>query len=1200
MPITPRNDANFKENLIDIIKLSYSADINKPFISGDKLLMGYSFSLKDDLDAICTQIYGANKAKVIEAIRKAITNTTTKTVVSKIDIEKLFNDINNAARAAYTKASGGAGAELPEFKFSQDEQLNAILESKLKPLVADIKEKLRGSSLANLEEVKLTSSGTSNVSKEHVALLALLHISSKKNIDPALASYIKSKSRFKAWFWLAFESFSGDNPHNLKLLRKKISAQFGLYESDENNKALGDTSSAASMERVSFGECIDIFTHLNISKAMYVTKHKNGKEHKEDVTHLEFMQKDEERSNSTASKCEELFKPFADKLNSLLSSETSKKFETENIYCVNLTSSSTSNASRINKLLKRREEELYKQEDMLILCPIKTATPIRIFQPKKSNFTIVLASQSEFDCSELNPKELNPSRPNYGKLNLCELILTDFKFDSYEKENKGASSDRDIKFKNAKTKSDSVILYKENDDGKDDKNKTKGACFTSIRQSSDEIEYKLEDGVVKMSHFKLPSSKDEYLNFNLLNFAKENNFTLRDDKDSAMFDMKLRLALGNNVVPTSTSSSSLALTLNNLIIENEKGEASDIDKIYLHHCGDKSIYESSSLVKNKDSDIKNSYTATFNIPIDRNDKKDTKLIVYSSDLSKIYDTKGIHAYTGTAIISIGYKDKSGASFSYTNKVSLRDITDHIVNVVSDNEYPFKTNEEISLKTIYKQEKGSKRYKEVLWGYMVIKAIEYNELSKKQPREAVALKDQKGKEIRFKISDVIKKDHLDKLKQGGHTIVFFAYLEGEKDKFKYQSVYGKNHIRIDIKIPLYIKFKDDKLIIYEFEHAIKEKSFKASLNHDDALVNKSGYLYINKDMSAQDINIYEDDKLTKELKSEDSTNKRYQIYVQEENKGQANLNKDDKYGINLLSKDNMNSFINSFNESKSITRVDKGMWVNGDEEANVLIEIKDYPFTLSMLKQVFTNIKTNQEYILQEMVDELNRRDDDDDGIQMYVKYKLDTRNRLEHFFGQCFVEAKTTKGDFTLEEELGKFTENNIISYRGKARLEEAKKLYPQYYDKADPSKWAKFVGNAMYSDRGKNHLGNDGGDDGFNFRGRGLKQLTGKDNYTSFNNYSHKKFLVDKDTDLLKNPDLISQDGKYALISAAYFWTIERPKPKKYRLYEIADESKADSDNNDIVERITAVINPQKLSLEQRKEAYKRIKTANVFKIFQ
>ena len=459
-----------------------------------------------------------------------------------------------------------------------------------------------------------------------------------------------------------------------------------------------------------------------------------------------------------------------------------------------------------------------------------------------------------------------------------------------------------------------------------------------------------------LHNFPLPSSKDEYLNFNLLNFAKENNFTLRDDKDSAMFDMKLRLALGNNAEPTSLSSSSLALTLDNLIIENEKGEASDIDKIYLHHCGDKSIYESTSLVKNKDSDMKNSYRATFNIPIDRNDKKDTKLIVYSSDLSKIYDTKSIHAYTGTAIISIGYKDKSGGSYSYTNKVSLRDITDHIVNVVSDNEYPFKTNEEISLKAIYKQEKGSKRYKEVLWGYMVIKTIEYNELSKKQPREAIALKDQKGKEIRFKISDVIKKDHLDKLKQGGHTIVFFAYLEGEKDKFKYKSVYGKNHIRIDIKIPLYIKFKDDKLIIYEFEHAIKEKSFKANINFDSSLTDrdkniKDGYYYINKNINqAQEVKIYEDENLNKTLNVKDEKNRQtlnnvYGIYVNENSANSQILDsiisKDKKYGINLLSKDNMDSFISSFNESKSITRVDSGMWVDGDREVGIDLNNKTY-------------------------------------------------------------------------------------------------------------------------------------------------------------------------------------------------------------------------------------------------------------------
>ncbi|WP_459888091.1 hypothetical protein [Campylobacter concisus] len=448
-------------------------------------------------------------------------------------------------------------------------------------------------------------------------------------------------------------------------------------------------------------------------------------------------------------------------------------------------------------------------------------------------------------------------------------------------------------------------------------------------------------------HFKLPSSNNKHLNFSLLNFAKENNFTLRDDKDSAMFDIKLRLAHGNNIVPTSASSSGLTLTINNLIIENEDGKVSeDIDKIYLHHCFDKSIYESISLVKNEDSDIKNSYTATFNIPIDKENKGDTKFILYSSDLSKVYSTKDIHAHTDTAVISLGYQDKSNSNFCYSNKVSLRDIADHITNVISDSEYPFKTNEPICLKAIYKQEKGSKRYKEILWGYKVIKSKEYDELSKSNPKDVVGLKDQKGKEITFKISDVIQKDDLDKLKQGSHTIVFFAYLEGDKDKFKFYTRYGKNHIRIDIKIPLYIKFKDDKLVIYEFEHAIKEKSFDAKLklsdNKDDALIKNDNYLYINKNISSNEINIYEDDKLSKELKSDENTNKRYQIYAKEESSNnQSNEDKDDKLGINLLNKENMDKFINSFNESKSLTRVNKDMWEDGDEGVGVDVNNKIY-------------------------------------------------------------------------------------------------------------------------------------------------------------------------------------------------------------------------------------------------------------------
>jgi len=1047
MPITPRNDANFKENLIDIIKLSYSADINKPFISGDKLLMGYSFSLKDDLEAICAQIYGANKAKVIEAVRKAITDTTSKTVVSKIDTEKLFNDINNAARVAY-------GAELPEFKFNQDEQLNAILESKLKPLAADIKEKLRGSSLANLEEVKLTSSGTSNVSKEHVAFLALLYISETKHLDPALVGYIKSKNRFKAWFWLAYESLKTETSDEISLLREKISNEFGLYENDAQN--------------VSFAECIDVFSHLNISKAKYEIKDQNNKEIIQDVTHLEFIKLYESDSDQiNNSKVNLLFDPFVNKINSLLSTESSKTFNIENVYCVNFANSNSSNTSRINKILRKREEEFYKQENILLLCPRKMATPIRVFQPKKSEFTVVLASQTQFDCSELNPKELNSSRPNYGKVNLCELILTDFKFDSYEKD-----KNEEIKFKNTKSKYTS-ILYQEN---KNEEDKANGSTFTSIKQNSEEIEYKLKNGVISMKYFKDSSSKDKYLNFSLLNFAKENNFTLRDDKDSAMFDTKIRLAHGNNIEPTSSSSSGLTLIIKNLLIENENGEESnDIDKIYLHNCFDKSVYESTSLVKNKDSDIKNSYTATFNIPVDKENKGDIKFILYSSDLSKVYNTKDIHSHTDTAVISLGYKDKNSSNFCYSNKVSLRDITDNITNIISDSEYPFKTNEEISLKAIYKQEKGDKRYKEVLWGYKVIKSTEYNELSKHDPKDVILLNDKKGKETNFKIVDVIDDNNLELLKQGGHTVVFFAYLEGDKNKFKFYTRYGKSHIRMDIKIPLYIKFKDGNLIIYEFEHAIKEKTFKASLKRDDILENKSGYSYINKDISSQDINIYEDDKLSKELKSDEKTNKSYQIYAKEENKDQVNLSKDDKYGINLLSKDNMNSFINSFNQSKSITRIDKGIWKDGDKEVGI-----------KMRESCICNRNISKEELIKFGV-----KEDKANIFLNYInatmkEYNINTCKRKLHFLAQIRVES----GEFAYLKEI------------------------------ADGSAY-----------EGRKDLGNTRPGDGKRFKGRGLIQITGRKNYTAYGSYKGINFTEGSNNTKLEKK-------QYAVDSAGWYWS--------------------------------------------------------------
>ena len=667
------------------------------------------------------------------------------------------------------------------------------------------------------------------------------------------------------------------------------------------------------------------------------------------------------------------------------------------------------------------------------------------------------------------------------------------------------------------------------------------------------------------------------------------------------------------------------------------------------------------ITKNQDSLFKNSYTATFNIPIDKDNKKDTKLIIYSNDLSKTHTTKDIHKRSDTAVISLSDKDKNDQSFCYLRKTSLRDITNNIINVISDNEYPFKTNEDITLKAIYKQEEkdeqgnDNKKYKEVVWGYKVIKTVEYNESSKSNPKDVIPLKNKKdeqgsegqdnesnkkeglikGKEITIQISKVVTKDDLAKLKQGGHSIIFFAALKDkdkqqndkpkdtEEVKFQFNTNYGKTHMRVDIKIPLYIKFKDDKLIIYEFEHAIKEKVFKASLRHDDVLVNRSGYLYINKDISSQDINIYEDDKLSKELKvkSEDgkadtdkTLNKNYQIYIDEANSssnqnqsntnpaqpqtGQTNINQDTKYGINLLSKDNMDKFISSFNDSKSLTRVDKGMWEDGDEGVKVLIDIKDYPFTLSMLKQVFTDIKKDQEYILQEMVDELNRRDTD--GVQMYVKYKLDTRHRLEHFFGQCVVEVGSSFHELT--ESLN-YSAKGLMSfsyfknhpdeaeqYGRKEKFEGKKKIITQ---KANQE----IIANIVYADENRPkdlRLGNAQEGDGWKYRGRGMIQITGREIYTDFNTFAHEVKLVGDEISFVDNPELVAENITYAFVSAAFFWIY------KYKMvYKIADESKADSENEDVVNKVTSIVN-NKADRQKRINSYKRIREANIFKKFK
>ncbi|TWP22618.1 hypothetical protein ETU10_10540 [Apibacter muscae] len=63
------------------------------------------------------------------------------------------------------------------------------------------------------------------------------------------------------------------------------------------------------------------------------------------------------------------------------------------------------------------------------------------------------------------------------------------------------------------------------------------------------------------------------------------------------------------------------------------------------------------------------------------------------------------------------------------------------------------------------------------------------------------------------------------------------------------------------------------------------------------------------------------------------------------------------------------------------------------------------------------------------------------------------------------------------------------------------------------------------------------GGDDGWNFRGKGLIQLTGRDNYSKANVFT-KKY---ENVDILANSDLVAHDLKIAVLSSMAFFVFRK-----------------------------------------------------------
>lgn len=163
------------------------------------------------------------------------------------------------------------------------------------------------------------------------------------------------------------------------------------------------------------------------------------------------------------------------------------------------------------------------------------------------------------------------------------------------------------------------------------------------------------------------------------------------------------------------------------------------------------------------------------------------------------------------------------------------------------------------------------------------------------------------------------------------------------------------------------------------------------------------------------------------------------------------------------------------------------------------------------------------------------------GLKMGMEYRdelhLYTPEHLAHFFGQ-------------IREEVGR-------SFISKENLNYSCKALPglfSYYRKnpAHAQKHGrgnghsadqKAIANHAYANRNGN--GNIDSGEGWKYKGRGSKQLTGRVNYQHFQDYMDKYF-PEITKDFMNKPELLEQPG-YALLSGAIFW-------RQNKLYKAAD----------------------------------------------
>jgi putative chitinase len=164
--------------------------------------------------------------------------------------------------------------------------------------------------------------------------------------------------------------------------------------------------------------------------------------------------------------------------------------------------------------------------------------------------------------------------------------------------------------------------------------------------------------------------------------------------------------------------------------------------------------------------------------------------------------------------------------------------------------------------------------------------------------------------------------------------------------------------------------------------------------------------------------------------------------------------------------------------------------------------------------------------------------------ETFAKYDISTPARQACFIGQCAHESGNFK---TLQENLNYSAEGLMKTWPSRFSTKEIADQYARQPDK---------IAGKVYNGR----LGNTSEEEASKYLGRGLIQLTGKENYANCG--------LGIGVDFLSDPTLLL-DSRYATLSAGWFWN-------KKGLNALADASD--------IETMTKRINGGLIGLEDRK----------------